>query len=230
MGHENRRSFRFEVQGDAAVRWGQETNRYQLGNLSLGGALMRTMSGNTPAMGDEVQAVLHVRGARTIALHGRVVRGADRDPAGFAIAFDRLSPRAEDAIENMSLEVLQRGLRSTVLVVSGLRGPGKVLGQCMRDTGWRVITVASPLDAVQRLADPSLDVRWLVVLDHLTQTSAADLMRYASEEHPAVRRILVRGSDPLGPLGEELADVRLTLPVDRASLREVIGAGPGLAA
>jgi hypothetical protein len=215
------------VQGDAAVRWGGKTNRYQLETLSLGGALMHTLSGTAPGTGDEVQAVLHVHGARTISMRGRVVRGGDADPDGFAIAFEPLSPRAEDVIENLSLEVLERGLRSTVLVVSGLRGPGRTLSRCMRDNGWRVINVSSPLDAVQRLQDPSLDVRWLIVMDHLTQTSAADLMRYASEEHPVVRRVLVRGSDPLGSLGEELADIRLSLPVDRASLRQVIGAGPG---
>lgn len=229
-GYDNRRSFRFEVHGDAAVRWRGKTNRYQLENLSLGGALMHTLSGSPPALGEEVQAVLHVKGARTIAARGRVVRGAnhiDADPDGFAIAFEPLSPRAEDVIENMSLEVLERGLRSTVLVVSGLRGPGRTLSRCMRDCGWRVMKVSSPLDAVQRLQDPSLDVRWLIVLDHLTQTSAADLMHYASEEHPHVRRVLVRGSEPLGALGEELADIRLNLPVDRASLRDVIGAGPG---
>lgn len=225
---ETRHSFRFAVDGEATVRWSGHARRYTVDNLSLGGALF--VGAPPPATGEHVQAILRTRGRRVL-VRGRVIRTQTHTRVGaFAVAFSHLPPAAEDAIEDLSLATLERGAEASVLLVGrGVYATG-ALTRCLRQQSWDVTRAATPIDAIRRLQDRTVDVRWVVVFDRLTQTSSADFLRYVADEHPTVQRLLITHPEAT-EVGEDaiargLADQTLTEPIRMALVRRIIGSGP----
>lgn len=225
---ETRHSFRFAVDGEATVRWSGHARRYAIENLSLGGALF--VGGPAPALGEHVQAVIRARGRRVL-LRGRVVRAQSHTHIGsFAVSFTHLGAAAEDAIEDLSLATLERTTGAAVLLVGRGVYATNALARCLREQGWSVIRVATPIDAIRRLQDGHLDVRWVAVFDRLTQTSSSDFLQYVADEHPTVRRMLIAcaeaGDQAREAVAQGLADQALSEPVQMASVRRIIGRSP----
>ncbi|HUH03064.1 MAG TPA: PilZ domain-containing protein [Kofleriaceae bacterium] len=225
---EARHSFRFSVDGEATVRWSGHARRYAIENLSLGGALF--VGGPAPARGEHVQALLRARGRRVL-LRGRVVRAHTHTQIGsFAMAFTQLGAGAEDAIQDLSLATVEPATGATVLLVGRGVYATNALARCLREQGWSVTRVATPIDAIRRLQDGHLDVRWVAVFDRLTQTSSSDFLQYVAEEHPTVQRLLITcaeaGDQAREVVTQGLADQALSEPIQMAAVRRIVGRGP----
>jgi two-component system cell cycle sensor histidine kinase/response regulator CckA len=113
-----------------------------------------------------------------------------------ALTFQGLSPEAEDLIQDLVLEHLQQAsaLRApSVLVVDGSPEARQTLAQAIQALGQHVVTAASPLEALQILADDDQSLRVALVELFLGQNDGLDLLCYLEQVRPRMRRVLMSG-------------------------------------
>ncbi len=226
--HEQRRSSRLPVRGVASLQWeGNRARRYALDNVSLGGALM--MGAPQPAVGSEVTVELRVPGMRSKSVRGQVVR-ASYEPderSGFAVAFGDGPDDIEEWVQDLSVRVLQSEARPAVLIVARSRAMRETLGASLESIGWHVTLAATPLEALLALEREREEVRWVIILDQLTQTSGVELLQHVARDYPRVRRLLVCRPDTYRyaqqAVRDGLADAALLQPVQKQRLGSIVG-------
>ena len=227
----HRKSERVPVLGCASVHWrGGERRRYTLDNVSTGGALMLGMP--MPRVGEQVLAVLRVSGARPVSVSGKVIRvnhDSDTRPA-FAVQFAAPSSDLEELVREVADELDNDRLAHTVLVVARSVTLREQLSCWLTGAGWRVIGVATPLEAVAELDRRPGEVRWVVALDRLTQTGGTELLSYVSSAYPGVHRLLVSPESEhqrcRDAMNDGVADAALAQPIGMKRLAEALGRAP----
>src|SRR5579859_6678825 len=107
-GHEKKKHQRVDVAASAVIGVpGGNMVRYAVGELSVGGALLR---GSPPlAPSDPVRMMLYLGGGRPLVVDADVVRqfSSDRGEPVAAVTFRDLSPADEDAIQDGILRALE---------------------------------------------------------------------------------------------------------------------------
>ena len=226
--HEQRRSDRLPVRGVASLQGGgNRSRRFALDNVSVGGALM--MGAPHPAVGSAVSLELRVPGMCSKSLHGQVVRECHRpdDIEGFAVRFDEVPSDIEDWVHDLSVRVLQNEARPAVLIVARSRSTRETLGASLEKIGWHVTLASTPLEALLALEREIADLRWVVILDQLTQTSGVELLQHVARDYPEVRRLLVCRPDTYRyarqAVRDGLADAALLQPIQRQRLDSIVG-------
>jgi len=226
--HDQRRSFRFPVNGFAVVHDSRAISRCTITNLSLGGALFRGRA--FADCGNPVNADLAIAGIPDLTVNGRVVR-CQNDPLGrklFAISFSEPSADTEDLIHDLSVMILERVARPAILIVEPSPSKRQSLAHILYHRGWRVLSVETPLQALSAL-NRDAHIYWTVVGEQLSQTSSTDLLRHVKAEYPEINCALLAA----GGRSEAVADARragivdcvLQEPLSRTAL-DVLGTWP----
>ena len=228
---DKRHSFRVPVHGVALVRWGgAASRRYAIDDVSLGGVALT--GAPLPVRGTTIRTVLQIDTTPAMSMLGRVARVSatpGRRP-GFAVAFDVVPAEAEDSIHDLSLTLLERADRQRVLIVGRSHPTRDTLGALIASAGWDVVTATTPLEAIVMLQNPAIDIRWMVVVAVLAVAPAAELLAFAADEHPGVRRLLITKehdcATAMFSLRRRLAHACLLQPLRHHRIRRVLGDGP----
>ena len=226
--HDVRRSVRVPVLGTARVVWERgEVTRYTVDNLSLGGA--RILGHPVTRVGERIHTIVNLVGAPPMSMPAHVVREPKpRAPLPeFAIEFDKVTPEAEDLIHQLWLDSFEHPRQPTVLVVARSVPMRAALASLLSANGWRVVEAAAPLEAMNRLLLDQLDLRWIIVLDRLTQTTGIEFLAFVGDAYPGVRRLLISRPDgyrdALSAVDHGVADAAMLQPVRKSRLEQIIG-------
>ncbi len=182
-------------------------------------------------VGEPVEAMVKLTGATPFGLRAHIVRPPRAGAAlpQFAIRFDDLSADAEDLIHQIWLASHENPRPPAVLVVARSRSMRRALAQLLEADGWRVISAGAPLEAMDRMLLDEADLRWIIVLDRLTQTSGIEFLTFVGDAYPGVRRLLISRPDAYraarGAVNIGVADAALLQPVGKARLEQIIGHG-----
>jgi PleD family two-component response regulator len=145
------------------------------------------------------------------------------------VAFDSVSPEAEDVIHDLGVSLLERAYRYRVMVVGRPHPTLDAASALITSAGWDVVGASTPLEAIFALQNPRLDVRWMVVVAPLLH-DPAELLAFAADAYPGTRRLLiVKAHDTvvaMRSLRHGLADACLLEPMRRSRIRRVLGEGP----
>lgn len=128
-----------------------------------------------------------------VRLHGRVQRQllVDGQSPGFVVTFDRLSPDAEDQIEDLVARQFIEGLRRVVVVTDAHSTSGRAVSRALRQLGHTVVRVDTPLELVKRLEDSTLAVDTVVLAGAMGTRHALEAASFLAEHYPHIRRVLV---------------------------------------
>ena len=200
-----RRSFRAEVEGCAILHApGGVAVRCRVADLGLGGVRLERaplVDGVMP--GVEVTIELECAGAGWVVQRGRVVR---QHGGQLAIVFDQLAPEVEDLIEDEIMGAVEALKVPRVVVVDRADERRDRVVQLLRDGGCLPLAAATPLEAVALVERSRNHVRAVTVAGTLTQTQADELLRFLTEEHPAVEVLHLDSDD--APVHDLVARMR----------------------
>ena len=226
--HELRHSVRIPVQGVACVqRSSGMVCACKLRDVSLGGALVRGML--APAVGEQVSVSVRMSRAAEFRATARVVRARPAPlfrQSWFALAFAEIPAEVEDAIHDLTLQVLEQATDPAVLVVHRVREERHLLTRRLAKRGWRTVVADTPLQALSVLEREGDEIQWVVVGEELSQTSGRDLLAYIGEVHPCIGRILVVVDRDFGAIMMAEADSVIPEREDQGDLEGVVGDSP----
>jgi CheY-like chemotaxis protein len=179
------------------LRRDRPVGRYVVQNLSAGGALL---TGSHPVEpGTRIRVLLRFPDQKMVTLHAKVARRSrtEGDVVSLAVTFRHRSDATQDVIQQEALAALLRSCRPSVLVISDRREVRARLAAQLEAMGRPVRAVATPLDALRWLEDPSEAIDLVVVPHSFGRPGAFALLGFLAEEYPDLRRALV----PDGPSG-----------------------------
>jgi CheY-like chemotaxis protein len=204
---------------------GRRVGDYLAQNISSGGALLA----NGPELdpGRNVQTIVRLHGACTLHLDATTVRAASGKHDGkIAITFRAMEADREDAIHAALLQALERSSEASILVVHRSVTLLSQLAESIAGLGRRPVLAHTPLDAILWLCDPDTNFDAALIDSELDLSQGATLLQFLKDEHPAVRRVAVRGEIASAEIGDLIAAIDaeavLTLPSTPSRLREVI--------
>jgi hypothetical protein len=226
--HELRHSVRIPVQGVACVqRHSGMVCACKLRDVSLGGALVRGLL--APAVGEQVSVRVRMARSAEFRATARVVRARPAPlfrQSWFALEFEGISAEVEDAIHDMTLQVLEQATDPAVLVVHRFRAERHTLTRRLAARGWRTVVADTPLQALAVLEREADEIQWVVVGEELSQTSGRDLLTYIGAEHPTIGRILVVVDRDCGAVMMAEADSVIPECEEQGDLEGVVGDSP----
>ena len=224
LAKERRRSFRVTVPATAFLwRQGRFAGGYRVSDLSIGGCSID--AGPFCDLGQRYELTLRVDGGDDqTGLHcpARVVR---RRGSTLGLSFVDTGAGAEDRIHDLVLRCLEQG-RSTAghtLVVHSRPEHVTPMIRALEAYGHRVHLACTPLQAVWILENDASGIHTAIVARRLGRDDGRDMVRFLSERHPGIRRILLSEeemSDVLESSGR--AHAVLTGPFDPEHLRRVV--------
>ncbi len=226
---DERRHARGEVVGTAVVL--AANNRYSglylVENLSAGGALL---VGDSRTLGEQVKLFLHLPGMKPMSISAEVLRQEGSDEESFvAVAFQNLSPKFEATIQEVvraTLKSLRDSAGPEVLVVDDSVGVRRALDRDLYALGRSAVSAATPLEAVEWLTDDTRRFDTAIVDLRLGHADGLEFLTFLTDDHPALRRILMSGNIPVGLLRLAVVSGRanavLDKPWSRDSLAKVL--------
>ena len=167
--------------------------RHEVVNLAAGGVLLSGPA--NLAAGKRLTAILELPGQR--ALRAEAVVARQESEATVALAFTRLSPSAEDAIQSAIVDVLERARAAQVLIATPTPGPGLAIARALSAIDRHSFCVGSAVEAVR-----FFDLANQVVMAIADEAFAGDVLGALAERHPGVIRIV------LGPAGDDASHTR----------------------
>ncbi len=223
---ERRRCFRARIAATATLR---PTPRGRVcvcavDDLSLGGA---HLAGRAPgAPGEVVATMIRLPGHRPFHVSAHLVR--ETPDGGFAIAFDHLSPRVEDAIHDLIVRALEGDDVRAVLVVDANPRTRATLARLLSRVGCRTFVARTPIEAIAELTRHEESIETVMVSADLTQTTGVELASFIKDAFPSIRRIMTtpqqRASVGKRALSQGLVDSTLVAPYRRRTLQRVLRA------
>lgn len=204
---ERRRCYRAHLSASAMLRTpgGHGACVRRVDDLSLNGA---HLFGAAPAtVGESVTADIRLDERRRLSARGRIARLTD-DGAGFAIVFSDVPARAADLIYECMARALERDEEPAVLLIEPMRDARRELARMLTQIGYRVLSVATPVEAIDQLTAHADGIRAALVSQRLTQTTGVEFVTFLKDAFPGIRRVLTVG---------DAAD-RSTGPIRRAGL------------
>lgn len=179
--------------------------RHDVVNLAAGGLLL---SGPADlAAGKRLTAILELPGQR--ALRAEAVVARQESGPTLALAFTRLSPSAEDAIQSAIVDVLERARAAQVLIATPTPGPGLAIARALSAIERQSFCVGSAVEAV-RFFDLANQVT-MVIAD---ETFAGEMFGALAERHPRVVRIVLGPvGDAASQTGQQAAQAEARLPL-----------------
>lgn len=193
-------------------------------DLSLGGA---HLVGRAPAaVGETVTIAIQIDGRHRIAPHGRIAR-VTGGGSGFAIEFTVISPRAEELIHGCLVRALEADGVPAVLLIEPERGARRDLARVLAQVGYRVIAVATPVEAIDQLTAHARRICAALVSQRLTQTTGVEFVGFLKDAFPHIRRVMTAGAgsapQPAGPRAPGLVHGAVTAPWLREEVSRAIG-------
>jgi len=222
MQTDRRRSYRVPVHG-LALLWHEDriTGRYALGDLSMGGCLLR--NGPACSIGEEYGLVLDLDEQSGIHLPAKVVRQVQTELGGreLGLAFLSHGVAFEDRIQDLVMHVLERDRPANpgrVLVVDAEAGRRRDTTQSLRRMGHHVLEATTPLEAVWELENGPMDIHTVFVARRLGRSDGRDLLKFISARYAGVWRIMVAEQ----PEPDSAADAVFAGPCQPSRLRKVL--------
>ncbi len=209
----HRRHYRADVTGCAIVHARGGALRCKVGNVGLGGVLLRQAGGGAMMLeaGDEVTVEIEVAGAGWVVQRGRVLRHAGLE---LAIRFDLLSPDVEDLIEDEVLGAVEAQQAPRVVVVDQSADRRSRIAEELRRVGCCSLEASTPLEAVALVERSRNHVSAVALAQTQTQTLAEELVTYLAEAHPAVKVALIADCRTLHARNGGAPQVAAFLPGD----------------
>ena len=189
---ERRRTYRINMPDVwAECSSNEDVGRYQVENLSQGGALLH----GEPAfpIRTPLRILLSIPGHRAVRVDGVVTRhyGKGRDTPQLAVEFGHLSDDEQDAIEEAIAGEVIRELSPAILICDARDWEGSALARTIGGLGFTPIQVKTPLGLIRHLIADNPPIRAVVLGMHLRKTRVLDVVSFLAEYYPNVRRILV---------------------------------------
>jgi len=171
----------------------QDAGRYQVENLSQGGALLH----GEPAfpIRTPLRIQLSIPGHPAVTVDGVVTRhyGKGRNVPQLAVEFGYLSDDEQDTLEEAIAGEVIRELSPAILICDARDWEGAALARAIDSLGYTPIRVKTPLGLIRHLITENPPIRAVVLGMHLRKTRVLDVASFLAEYYPDVRRILVRG-------------------------------------
>jgi len=169
--------------------------RFDVCDLSAGGVML---TGRREVAPDEpVRVLLPLPGREPLVIEGRVVRTSRGPNQTNTLAIRFLSTVGTRATIQDALDAPPGRCAppeaSAVLVVMDEGHSRDHLVDRIARVGRRALAAPTPLDAVRLLEDLRANIDAVVVDMRVGDLDGVDLMTYLEEEHPGVRRVLLRG-------------------------------------
>lgn len=189
---ERRRTYRINMPNVwAECSSNQDAGRYQVENLSQGGALLH----GEPAfpIRTPLRIQLSIPGHRSVTVDGVVTRHYEKgsDTPQLAVEFGYLSDEEQDTLEEAIAGEVIRELSPAVLVCDARDWEGSALARTIGSLGYTPIRVKTPLGLIRHLIAENPPIRAVVLGMHLRKTRVLDVVSFLAEYYPHVRRILV---------------------------------------
>jgi CheY-like chemotaxis protein len=209
-----------------ALLWHEDriAGRYALGDLSIGGCMLR--NGPRCVLGDEYGVVLDLDERSSIRLAARVVRQSETELGGreLGLAFLTHSASVDDQIQDLVMQSLahERSVATgRVLVVDAESTRRRDTSDSLRRLGHEVLEATTPLEAVWELENGPMDIHTVFVARRLGSSDGRDLLRFIGSRYTGVWRVmLAEQHDGSGP-----ADAVL-LASNQPRLRKVLPKRP----
>jgi len=185
---DRRRSHRFPIRAAASVRTPSGfASTYAVDDMSRDGALLR--GGPVLSRGSSLAAVIRRVGCSPMSVSARVVRhlGTNSERPRWAIRFWELSDEAEDAIRDLTTDVLAES--PAILVVDRSRAAREELAADIRAAGLLPLSVSTPLEAISLLERHGDRVDSVVVGRNSDPELWLGLLEFVGREYPTVRRV-----------------------------------------
>ena len=169
----------------------QDAGRYQVENLSQGGALLH----GEPAfpIRTPLRIQLSIPGHPAVTVDGVVTRhyGKGRNVPQLAVEFGYLSDDEQDTLEEAIAGEVIRELSPAILICDARDWEGAALARAIDSLGYTPIRVKTPLGLIRHLITENPPIRAVVLGMHLRKTRVLDVASFLAEYYPDVRRILV---------------------------------------
>lgn len=195
---ERRRHFRAQVIGCAILHVPGHALRGDIGNLSLGGVLVRRDDDHAPcpAVGSRVAVELELAGSGWITQRGIVKRA---DLCGVALSFDAVTAKIEELIEDEVIAAVEAQTSPRVVVIDGSPERRQQVASALAEAGCSPLEAATPLEAVRLLGRAGgTGVSGVAVGDTMTQTDRDELVDFLVDTNPGIQIALI-GPRPANP-------------------------------
>lgn len=219
---DRRRSFRVPVHG-LALLWHEDriAGRYALGDLSIGGCMLR--NGPRCVLGDEYGLVLDLDERSSIRVPAKVVRQRETELGGreLGLAFLSHSSVVDDQIQDLVMQLLEHERYASsgrVLVVDAESARRRDTAGNLRRLGHEVLEATTPLEAVWELENGPMDIHTVFVARRLGSSDGRDLLRFIGSRYTGVWRVMLaeqqEGNGPADAvlLGSTPARLRKAMP------------------
>lgn len=190
---ERRHSARVQSTGTAIVH-GPSAAHGRIIDLAIGGlSLLVDDAAVVPDVGAHVRLDVRLDGlGRWLHLTGSVVRIDARGSAvALVIALLAVPPEFEDLVQNELLCALECSQFPRILLVDVARGRRELVAAAFRATGYDVIEVSSPLEAISEIDQSRLRLWAVVIADTDIASHADELRTFLRETYPRVPLIVV---------------------------------------
>jgi hypothetical protein len=187
---ERRRFPRRPVVGSATVLAADRfVGTFLLEDLSAGGALLVGDSGL--AVGDHVRILLEIAGQPRFGAHAMVVRHGERGGQHlFGLSF-QVSPSTREALQKLVLEAHSKA-SPLILVVHDHAGLRDGIAEELQRLGRSAVAVGTLLDMMTWLHSREVKIDTAAVGSSFAESEGLGVLEFLKEDHPAVRRVLVR--------------------------------------
>jgi CheY-like chemotaxis protein/Tfp pilus assembly protein PilZ len=230
---DDRRTYpRIEVVASAAVLTANGyAGSFLVDDLSASGALL--IGDPRLEIGEEVKLLLHLPAKKPISLAGEVIRCEPHATQEhlFAIAFRRVAPAVEDALQQyvqVALGRLESPAKQAVLVFDDSPEICHALERDLRRLGRRALPAVSQDEAMGFLSEQASTIDTAFVDLRLGNVDGLEFLTYLSERYPTVHRILMSGCIRTCQLELAVSSGRahavLEKPWSRESLGRILGA------
>jgi hypothetical protein len=188
MVDERRRSGRVQATGTGVLH-GTFAGHARILDLAIGGVSLLVHDAAAPAqVGAHVALDVRLDGlGHWWHLRGSVMR-ADACASGYVlvIALRVVPPGFEDLVQDELLSALECAERPHILLVDGAREHRELMAKGLRSTGYHVIEVSSPLEAIAEMDQSRLHLRAVIVVDTKPASHAEALRRFLRETYAEV--------------------------------------------
>jgi len=210
-GPERRRSARARSTGTALIH-GSFVTRARIIDLAVGGLRLLVDDAVTaPDVGAHVSLDVRLDGlGRWLHMIGSVAR-VDARGSGAALVIELLvvPPDFEDLVQDELLSGLECVQLPRLLLVDHVHERRELVAAAFRATGFLVIEVGSPLEAIAEIDQSRLHLWGVVIADTKLAAHADHLRRFLGEMYPDVPLIDVDGLPDLSqidtPVGERVS-------------------------
>jgi len=190
---ERRHSGRVTSTGTAIVH-GPCAAHGRIIDLAIGGlSLLVDDAAAAPAIGACVRLDVRLDGlGHWLHMIGSVVRVDARGSAvALVIELVVVPAEFEDLVQDELLNALECSQFPQILLVDAARGRRELVAAAYRATGWHVIEVSSPLEAISEIDQSRLHLWAVVIADTEIASHADELRTFLGEAYPRVPLIVV---------------------------------------